>query len=205
MGQKVNPVGFRLVVNHDWQSLWYADKDYADLLHSDLKIRSYINKELKHASIGKILIQRHPSKINISIYSAKIGVVIGKKGADIDRIKQNLIKILGIPIDINVVELRKPELNALLIAKNIAAQIEKRIAYKRAMKRAMTAAMRLGAKGIRIACSGRLAGAEIARSEWYREGQIPLHTLRANIDYNIAEAMTAYGVIGIKVWVYTDK
>ncbi|GFZ84375.1 30S ribosomal protein S3 [Rickettsiales bacterium] len=205
MGQKVNPVGFRLVVNHDWQSLWYADKNYADLLHSDLKIRSYINKELKHASIGKILIQRHPSKINISIYSAKIGVVIGKKGADIDRVKQKLIKILGIPIDINVVELRKPELNALLIAKNIAAQIEKRIAYKRAMKRAMTAAMRLGAKGIRIACSGRLAGAEIARSEWYREGQIPLHTLRANIDYNIAEAMTAYGVIGIKVWVYTDK
>jgi small subunit ribosomal protein S3 len=205
MGQKVNPIGFRLVVNHDWKSLWYADRCYADLLHSDLKIRSYINKELKHASIGKILIQRQPSKVNISIYSAKIGVVIGKKGADIDRVKQYLVKILGIPVDINVIELRKPELNALLIANNIASQIEKRIAYKRAMKRAMTAAIRLGAKGIRAACSGRLAGAEIARSEWYREGQIPLHTLRANIDYNVAEAMTSYGVIGIKVWVYTDK
>ena len=205
MGQKVNPIGFRLVVKHNWHSVWYADKDYTNLLHGDLKIREYINKNLKRASVGKILIQRQPNKINITIYSAKIGVIIGKKGADIDRVKQELTKLLNVPIDINVLELRKPELNALLITNNIANQIEKRVAYKRAMKRAIASAMRLGAKGIKIACSGRLADTEIARSEWYKEGRIPLHTLRADIDYSVAEAITAYGVIGVKVWVYTGK
>lgn len=202
MGQKVNAIGFRIGINQQSESVWYADKDYASQLHEDLKIRSYIKKTLEQAAISRIDIERLVKKMVVTIHTAKPGVVIGRKGADIEKIKSHLSKFSNCEIHLNIVELRKPETNATLIAESIAQQLEKRISFRRAMKKAMQSALRFGALGIRVNCAGRLGGAEIARTEWYREGRVPLHTLRANIDYGIARANTTYGVIGVKVWVY---
>lgn len=202
MGQKVNAIGFRIGINQETESLWFAEKDYASQLHEDLKIRDYIKKTLIQAAISRIEIQRLAKKINITIHTAKPGVVIGKKGSDIEKIKTNLKKFSSCDFHLNIVEIRKPESNAILIAESIATQLEKRISFRRAMKKAMQSALRYGALGIRINCAGRLGGAEIARTEWYREGRVPLHTLRANIEYGVARANTTYGVIGVKVWVY---
>jgi len=202
MGQKVNAIGFRLGINQTSESVWYAGKEYATQLHEDLKIRGYIKKTLEQASIGRIEIERLVKKMIITIHTAKPGIVIGRKGADIEKIKLHLNKISNCDIHLNIVEIRKPEINSTLIAESIAQQLEKRISFRRAMKRAIQSAMRFGALGIRVNCAGRLGGAEIARTEWYREGRVPLHTLRANIDYGIARANTTYGVIGVKVWVY---
>lgn len=204
MGQKVNPIGLRVGINRSWGSCWYADEHYADKLHEDLKIRKFLDKRLKTASVSKVQIDRSGKKIVVTIYSARPGVIIGKKGADIEQIKQAIGKLTEGEVHLNIVEVRKPEIDATIIADSIAQQLERRIAFRRAMKRAMQSAMRLGAKGIRINCSGRLGGAEIARMEWYREGRVPLHTLRADIDYGTARANTTYGVIGIKVWVYKE-
>lgn len=206
MGQKVNPIGLRIGINDNvWQSTWYADADYADQLHEDLAIRAYIKKTLNQAAISKIEIERLAKKAVVTIHTAKPGVVIGKKGSDIDNVKKKLSKISNSEIHLNIVEVRKPELNATLIAESIAQQLEKRVSFRRAMKKSMQSAMKLGAQGIRINCSGRLGGAEIARMEWYREGRVPLHTLRADIDYGTARANTTYGVIGLKVWVYKGE
>lgn len=202
MGQKVNAIGLRIGINQTTESVWYADKEYATQLHEDLKIRGYIKKTLEQAAIARIEIERLVKKIIVTIHTAKPGVVIGRKGSDIEKIKNHLKKISDCDIHLNIVEVRKPESNATLIAESIAQQLEKRISFRRAMKRAMQAALRFGALGIRVNCAGRLGGAEIARTEWYREGRVPLHTLRANIDYGIARANTTYGVIGVKVWVY---
>jgi small subunit ribosomal protein S3 len=202
MGQKVNAIGLRLGINQVSESVWYAGKEYATQLHEDLKIRSYIKKTLESASVSRIEIERLVKKMIITVHTAKPGIVIGRKGADIEKIKAHLNKISNCEIHINIVEIRKPETNAILIAESIAQQLEKRISFRRAMKRSMQSAMRFGALGIRINCAGRLGGAEIARTEWYREGRVPLHTLRANIDYGTARANTTYGVIGVKVWVY---
>ncbi len=202
MGQKVNAIGLRIGINQTSESVWYAEKDYANQLHEDLKIRGYIKKALGQASISRIEIERLVKKMIVTIHTAKPGVVIGRKGSDIEKIKIHLSKISNCDIHLNIVEIRKPETNATLIAESIAQQLEKRISFRRAMKRSMQSAMRFGALGIRVNCSGRLGGAEIARTEWYREGRVPLHTLRANIDYGVAKAYTTYGVIGIKVWVY---
>jgi small subunit ribosomal protein S3 len=205
MGQKVNPIGLRVGINRTWDSRWFARKDYANQLHEDLKIRDYIKKTLYSAGISKVIIERPAKKARITIHTAKPGVVIGKKGSDIEKIKANLMKITKSEVFLNIVEVRKAELDSVLIAESIAQQLEKRVAFRRAMKRAIQSALRLGALGIRINCSGRLGGAEIARMEWYREGRVPLHTLRADIDYGIARANTTYGVIGIKVWVYKGE
>lgn len=206
MGQKVNPIGFRVGINDNtWESRWYADKDYASQLHEDLQIRAYIKKTLGLAGISKIDIERLAKKVVVSIHTAKPGIVIGKKGSDIDKVKKHLKKISTCEIHLNIVEIRKPEIDSILVAENVASQLEKRISFRRAMKRAMQSAMKSGAKGIRINCSGRLGGAEIARMEWYREGRVPLHTIRANIDYGIARANTTYGVIGVKVWIYKGE
>jgi len=202
MGQKVNAIGLRLGINQVSESVWYAGKEYATQLHEDLKIRGYIKKTLEAASVSRIEIERLVKKMIITVHTAKPGIVIGRKGADIEKIKAHLNKISNCEIHINIVEIRKPETNAILIAESIAQQLEKRISFRRAMKRSMQSAMRFGALGIRINCAGRLGGAEIARTEWYREGRVPLHTLRANIDYGTARANTTYGVIGVKVWVY---
>jgi len=202
MGQKVNPIGFRLGINKTWNSRWFADADYAKFLHEDLKIKKHVKEKLKTAGVSKILIERTGKKVSVSIYTARPGVVIGKKGADIDKIKKDLSAFTKDEVTVNIVEVRKPEIDATLIAETIADQLERRITFRRAMKRSVQSSLRLGAKGIRINCSGRLGGAEIARTEWYREGRVPLHTLRADIDYGIAKAHTTYGVIGIKVWVY---
>lgn len=202
MGQKVNAIGLRLGINQTSESVWYADKEYATQLHEDLKIRGYVKKTLEQASIGRIEIERLVKKMIVTIHTAKPGVVIGRKGSDIEKIKSHLSKITSCEIHLNIVEIRKPEINSTLIAESIAQQLEKRISFRRAMKRSIQSAMRFGALGIRINCAGRLGGAEIARTEWYREGRVPLHTLRANIDYGIARANTTYGVIGVKVWVY---
>ena len=202
MGQKVNAIGLRLGINQESESFWYAEKEYSSQLHEDLKIRAYIKKTLDQASISRIEIERLVKKLIITIHTAKPGVVIGRKGSDIEKIKAHLNKISNCDIHLNIVEVRKPEANAILIAESIAQQLEKRISFRRAMKRAMQSAMRFGALGIRVNCSGRLGGAEIARTEWYREGRVPLHTLRANIEYGTARANTTYGVIGVKVWVY---
>jgi small subunit ribosomal protein S3 len=202
MGQKVNPIGFRLGINKTWNSRWFADADYAKFLHEDLKIKKHVKEKLKTAGVSKILIERTGKKVSVSIYTARPGVVIGKKGADIDKIKKDLSAFTRDEVTVNIVEVRKPEIDATLIAETIADQLERRITFRRAMKRSVQSSLRLGAKGIRINCSGRLGGAEIARTEWYREGRVPLHTLRADIDYGIAKAHTTYGVIGIKVWVY---
>ncbi len=203
MGQKVHPTGYRLGVIKDWDSTWYADsKDYANQLFDDLKVRRFLKKELYQAAVSKIQIERPKGTIKITVHTARPGVVIGKKGEDIERLRLKVSAMVGMPVTINIEEIRKPELEAQLVAESIAQQLERRIMFRRAMKRAVSNTMRIGAKGVRINVSGRLNGAEIARMEWYREGRVPLHTLRADIDYGFAEAHTTYGVIGIKVWVY---
>ena len=202
MGQKVHPTGIRLGIVKDWNSRWYASsQDYSVFLHQDLTVRDFIKKKLAHASVSRIQINRPPNNAHITIHTARPGIVIGKKGEDIESLRQSLSKIMGIPVQLNVEEIRKPELDAQLVAQ----QLEKRIMYRRAMKRAVTNSMRLGAEGIKINVGGRLNGAEIARSEWYREGRVPLHTLRADIDYATAEAHTTYGIIGIKVWIFKGE
>lgn len=203
MGQKVNPIGLRLNINKNWNSLWFAKKkEYGQYLIEDFKIRKYIKNNLKNSGISKIFIERPTKKCIVTIFTSRPGFVIGKKGSDIDKIKTNLSKISTAEISVNIKEIRKPELDAYLVAENIAQQLEKRIAYRKAMKRAMQSTLRLGAKGIKVTVAGRLAGAEIARTEWLREGSIPLHTLRAEVDYGEAEAETTYGIIGVKVWIY---
>jgi small subunit ribosomal protein S3 len=202
MGQKVNPIGLRLGINRTWDSRWYASKDYARLLHEDLKLRAFLLKRLAQAGVSRVVIERPAKRARITIHTARPGVVIGKRGADIERLKGDLNKMTGSEVHLNIVEIRKPEIDAQLVAANIAQQLERRIAFRRAMKRAVQSAMRLGAQGIRINCGGRLGGAEIARAEWYREGRVPLHTLRADVDFGRATAVTAYGTCGVKVWVY---
>ena len=203
MGQKVHPIGIRLGISKPWNSRWYADKkDFSDYLIKDIKVRNFLKKELANASVSKIDIERPAKNARITIHTARPGIVIGKKGEDIERLKQTVSKMMGVPTHVNVAEIRKPELDADLIAQGIASQLERRIMFRRAMKRAVSSAMRLGALGIRVAIGGRLNGAEIARTEWYREGRVPLHTFRANIDYAMGKAHTTYGVLGIKVWVY---
>ena len=206
MGQKVNPIGFRLGINRTWESRWYADDDgYADMLHEDLKLRKYLHERLSQAGVSRVVIERPAKKARITIHTARPGVIIGKKGADIEVLRGELAKMTGNDVHLNIVEIRKPEIDAQLVAENIAQQLMRRIAFRRAMKRAVQSAMRLGAEGIRINCAGRLGGAEIARMEWYREGQVPLHTLRADIDYGTTTAKTTYGTCGVKVWVYRGE
>ena len=206
MGQKVHPVGFRLGINRSWDSLWFAKKgEYGKLLIEDYKIRQFIKKNIPNSGISEIVIERSSKKCTISIHTSRPGFVIGKKGSDIEKIKKQISKITKDEVSVNIKEIKKPELNAYLVAENIAQQLVKRVAYRRAMKRAMQAIMRLGAKGIKVCVSGRLAGNDIARSEWLREGSIPLHTLRANLDYSEAEALTTYGMIGVKVWIYKGE
>ncbi len=206
MGQKVNPIGLRLGINRTWDSRWYATKkEYGKLLQEDISIRSNLMERLKQAGVSRVLIERPHKKCRITIYSARPGVVIGKKGADIEKLKSDLAKFTDSEIHLNIVEIRKPEIDAKLVADNIAQQLERRVAFRRAMKRAVQSAIRMGALGIRINCAGRLGGAEIARMEWYREGRVPLHTLRANIDYGTALGRTAYGIIGIKVWIFKGE
>jgi len=206
MGQKVNPVGLRLGVNRTWDSRWFANKgEYGNLLHEDIKIRDTLMKDLKQAAVSKIVIERPHKKCRVTVHSARPGIVIGKKGADIEKLRRKVSKLTDSEVHINIVEVRKPETDAALVANSIAQQLERRVAFRRAMKRAVQSAMRLGADGIRISCGGRLGGAEIARSEWYREGRVPLHTLRADIDYGQATANTAYGSCGVKVWVFKGE
>ena len=203
MGQKINPNGFRLSVSRNWTSRWYANNtDFASMLKEDVEVRNYLKKKLKNASVSKVLIERPAKNARITIFSSRPGVVIGKKGEDIEVLRKELQKRMGVPVHVNIEEIRKPEVDAQLIADSITQQLEKRIMFRRAMKRAMQSAMRLGAQGIKIMSSGRLNGAEIARREWYREGRVPLHTLKADIDYATSEAETTYGIIGVKVWVY---
>ena len=201
MGQKVNPYGIRLGINKTWSSRWFSKKEYTKLLHQDLKIKNYVEKKLKNASISKINIERAAKKLRLSIYSSRPGIIIGKKGADIETLKQDLSKLSNLEVFLDIKEVRKPEVEAKLVAENIASQLEKRISFRRAMKKAVQSAMRLGAKGVKVVCSGRLGGAEIARTEKYHEGSVPLHTLRGDIDYSTAEAETTYGICGIKVWI----
>ncbi len=206
MGQKVNPISIRLGVNRTWDSRWFAVKGYADLLHEDLKIRAYLVKRLgPQASVASIDIERPAGKCRVTIHSARPGVVIGKKGADIEKLRRDIAKMTTSEVALNIVEIRKPEIEAKLVADNIAGQLERRVAFRRAMKRAVQSAMRLGALGIRINCSGRLGGAEIARMEWYREGRVPLHTLRADVDYGVATAHTTMGACGVKVWIFKGE
>src|SRR2546421_9040201 len=206
MGQKVNPIGLRLGINRTWDSRWYSGKnDYGKLLHEDMKIREDLSEALKQAAVSKIVIERPHKKCRVTIHSARPGVVIGKKGADIEKLRKKVAALTDSDVVINIVEIRKPELDAQLVAESIAQQLERRVAFGRAMKRAVQSAMRLGAEGIRISCGGRLGGAEIARMEWYREGRVPLHTLRAAIDFGVATANTAYGTCGIKVWIFKGE
>jgi small subunit ribosomal protein S3 len=206
MGQKVHPTGIRLGIVKDWSSKWYADgRDYADLLNTDLDVREFLRKKLSHASVSRIEIQRPAKNARIIIHTARPGIVIGKKGEDIEALKKQVSTMMGVPVHIGVEEIRKPELDAYLVAEGIAGQLERRIMFRRAMKRAVTNTMRLGAEGIKVKLGGRLNGAEIARSEWYREGRVPLHTLRADIDYGFAEAKTTYGIIGVKVWIFKGE
>jgi small subunit ribosomal protein S3 len=206
MGQKVNPIGLRLGINRTWDSRWYAGNDYANLLHEDLRLRKFLRGRLSQAGVSKIVIERPAKKARVTIHTARPGVVIGKKGADIEKLRQDLAKIsTSGEVSLNIVEIRKPEIDATLVAESIAQQLERRVAFRRAMKRAVQSAMRLGAGGIRINCSGRLGGAEIARMEWYREGRVPLHTLRADVDYGTATAFTTFGTCGVKVWVFKGE
>lgn len=207
MGQKVNPIGLRLSINRTWESRWYANsQDYANLLHEDLAIRAYLKKSLKQAGVSRIVIERPHKKCRVTVYAARPGVIIGKKGEDISKLRNELAKrVKGAEVFLNLVEVRKPEIDANLIAESVAQQLERRVAFRRAMKRVMQSAMRLGALGIRVNVSGRLGGSEIARTEWYREGRVPLHTLRGDVDYGVAEALTAYGIIGVKVWVFKGE
>jgi len=206
MGQKVNPNGLRLGINRTWDSRWFADADYGDKLLADIEIRKFVNKKLAGAGISRIVIERPAKKASVTIYCARPGVVIGKKGQDIETLKKDLVKLAdGADVSVNIVEVRKPETDAKLVAENIAQQLEKRISFRRAMKRAVQSALRQGAEGIKVSCGGRLGGAEIARTEWYLEGRVPLHTLRADIDYGYATAHTAYGTCGVKVWIYKGE
>ena len=206
MGNKVNPVGMRLQVNRTWDSRWYADKkDYGNLLHEDLKIKDFVKKECKQAGVSRVIIERPHKKCRVTIHTARPGVIIGKKGADIETLRKKLANLTDSELHLNIIEVRKPELDAALVGESIAQQLERRVSFRRAMKRAVQNAMRMGALGIRVNVSGRLGGAEIARTEWYREGRVPLHTLRADIDYALSEAMTPYGIIGIKVWIFKGE
>jgi len=205
MGHKVNPIGLRLGINRTWDSRWFAGADYAKLLHSDVKLREALMKRLKGAGVAKVVIERPAKKPRVTIHAARPGVVIGKKGSDIEILRKDMAKLAGAEVALNILEIRKPELDATLVADSIAQQLERRVAFRRAMKRAVQSAMRLGAGGIRINCSGRLGGAEIARMEWYREGRVPLHTLRADIDYGVATAKTTYGTCGVKVWIFKGE
>ena len=205
MGHKVNPIGLRLGINRTWDSRWFAGKGYADLLHQDLKMRKFLRKRLQQAGVSRIVIERPAKSAKVTIYTARPGVVIGKKGGDIEKLRSELASMTETDVNLNIIEVRKPEIDANLIAENVAQQLSRRVAFRRAMKRAVQSAMRLGALGIRINCSGRLGGAEIARTEWYREGRLPLHTLRAEIDYVEATAQTTYGACGVKVWVFKGE
>lgn len=205
MGQKVHPTGFRLGITKTWDTRWYADKTFASLLYEDIQIREWLKKRLAHASVSKIIIERPAKKARINIHSARPGIIIGKKGTDIEKLKADISKVASTEVQINIVEVRKPEAEAQLIAENVAQQLTRRVAFRRAMKRAVTSAIRLGAEGIRINCAGRLGGGEIARTEWYREGRVPLHTLRADIDFGFSKAPTTYGIIGVKVWVFKGE
>lgn len=205
MGQKTNPIGNRLGIIRTWESRWFAKKDYADKLIEDLNLKKELKEKLFHAGISRIEIERVGDKIKIMVFAARPGIIIGKKGAEVDKLKKELEERTGKKVNVDIREIRRPELDAQLVAENIALQIEKRVAYRRAMKRAVSSALRFGAKGIRVSCAGRLAGAEIARTEWYREGRVPLSTFRADIDYGFAEARTTYGVIGVKVWIFKGE
>jgi small subunit ribosomal protein S3 len=205
LGQKVHPVGFRLGIIRTWESKWYAEKDYAGLLHEDLKLRDYLKKRLYHAGISKIEIERAASKAKVNIFAARPGIIIGKKGSEVETLKKDLAKLTDKEVFINIQEVRKPEIDAQLVAESVALQLERRVAFRRAMKKAVSQALKFGAEGIKIECSGRLGGAEMSRREWYREGRVPLHTLRADIDYGFAEAKTTYGIIGVKVLVFKGE
>lgn len=205
MGQKVHPVGFRLGVIRTWDSKWYAEGDYARLLHEDVKLRAYLKKRLYHAGISKIELERAASKAKINIFAARPGIIIGKKGSEVEALKKELAKLTDKEVFINIQEVRKPEIDAQLVAENVALQLERRVAFRRAMKKSVSQALKFGAQGIKINCSGRLGGAEMSRTEWYREGRVPLHTLRADIDYGFAEAKTTYGIIGVKVLIFKGE
>lgn len=205
MGQKVNPIGLRIGINRTWDSRWFSVREYSDFLHQDFAIRKYIQSNFSVAGVSKVLIERPSKKAKVTIHVARPGVLIGKKGADIEKLKQKISKLANVDAGINIVEVRKPEMDAKLVAEGIAQQIERRVSFRRAMKKAMQTALRLGALGIRVNCSGRLGGAEIARMEWYREGRVPLHTLRSDVDYGVGVAKTTYGTVGIKVWIYKGE
>ncbi|MEH6633088.1 MAG: 30S ribosomal protein S3 [Halopseudomonas aestusnigri] len=205
MGQKINPIGLRVGIIRTWDSRWFADSDYAELLHEDLSIREFLRKRLKQAGVSRIIIERPAKKARVTIYTARPGVVIGKKGSDIEKLRRELQKLTSSEVHLNIVEIRKPEIDAKLVADNICSQLERRVAFRRAMKRSVQSAMRLGAQGIRINCAGRLGGAEIARTEWYREGRVPLHTLRAEVDYAESRALTTFGICGVKVWIFKGE
>lgn len=205
MGQKVHPKGIRLGIVEDWNSKWYADGNYADLLNQDITARKYLKNKLMQAAVSRILIERPAKNARITIFSARPGVIIGKKGGGVEGIKHEMTKLLGVPVHVNIEEIRKPEVESILVAESVAQQLENRVMFRRAMKRAVSSALKAGAKGIKICVSGRLGGAEIARSEWYREGRVPLHTFRANVDYGTAQAKTTYGIIGVKVWIFKGE
>ena len=205
MGQKVHPIGFRLGILTKWESNWYAEKEFSRLLHEDIKIRKYVKKKLYHAGISKIGIERTADKVRVNIHASRPGIIIGKRGTEVDVLRKELAKITPKEVFINIKEVRKPEMDAQLVAESVALQLERRVTFRRAMKKAVSSAMKFGSKGIKIACAGRLGGAEIARSEWYREGRVPLHTLRADIDYGQAEARTTYGLIGVKCWIFRGE
>lgn len=205
MGQKVHPIGLRLGINKTWQSHWYAEKHYANFLHEDLKIKEFVKKSFYHAGISRIEIERAAEKTTINVYTARPGILIGRRGAEVDQLKKKLQQLTDRDVHVNIFEVRKAEVDAQLVAENVALQLERRVAFRRAMKRSVTTAMRFGAEGIRISCAGRLGGAEMARTEWYREGRVPLHTLRADIDYGFTEARTTYGAIGVKVWIFKGE
>jgi len=205
LGQKVHPIGFRLGIVKTWASRWYAEGDYSKLLHEDIKLRDYLKKRLYHAGIAKIELERAASKVKINIFAARPGIIIGKKGAEVEVLKKELAKLTDKEVFINIQEVRKPEVDAQLVAENIALQLERRVAFRRAMKKSVSMALKFGAQGIKITCAGRLGGAEMSRTEWYREGRVPLHTLRADIDYGFAEAKTTYGIIGVKVLIFKGE
>jgi small subunit ribosomal protein S3 len=205
LGKKVHPIGFRLGVIRTWESRWYAEKDYSQLVHEDIKLREYLKKRLYHAGIAKIEIERAASKAKVNIFAARPGIIIGKKGAEVEALKKELAQLTDNEVFINIQEVRKPEVDAQLVAENVALQLERRVAFRRAMKKAVTQSLKFGAEGIKIECSGRLGGAEMSRREWYREGRVPLHTLRADIDYGFAEAKTTYGIIGVKVLIFKGE
>ena len=205
MGQKIKPIGLRVGINRTWDSRWYADRNYGDLLHKDIELRKHLMERLKQAGISRVVIERPAGRARVTIYAGRPGLIIGKKGQDIEKLRSDLTKRVGTEVSLNIVEVRKPEIDAKLVGENIAQQLERRVGLRRAMKRAVQSAMRLGAQGVRINCAGRLGGAEIARTEWYREGRVPLHTLRAEVDYGEATAATTYGNIGIKVWVFKGE